>query len=150
MTFTRRPHPSHPPLWNNSVPCRTVPYLLYLMYPPEFIASWSWSGSSISNESGSVSRVLMTKNWRQKCSWKFSLLFLIKKIAIYLSLGQPSALKREHSVLQKTFFLFLSVIFLSWIRIWIAKIWIQIRIPGTPFESGSNPGPNPQHWYPHT
>ncbi len=76
-------------------------------------------------EPGSVyrsgSRVLMTKTWR-KYSWNF-IIFLIKKNAIYLSIGlqkgrpsyKPSALKREHPVLQKikfiSCFIFFGVIF---------------------------------------
>ncbi len=44
----------------------------------------SGSGSSIRSESGS--RVFMTKNWRKKADFAL-LLFLTKKIVIYLSLG---------------------------------------------------------------
>ncbi len=125
-----------------------------------FIESESRYGSrsSISSESGSGSesrsRVLMTKIFvEKKCNCKFYKSFLLSKIAIFLSRGfhkwtpkqqeKPSALKREHPVLQKMkfihCFLFFWVIFAlldaDLIRIQI-RIRIEIRIQ-TRYGSGS-------------
>jgi hypothetical protein len=62
---------------------------LYQCCGSEFIASGSGSGSgsSISSDSRTGSRVLMTKNFRKDRYGKTGNFFILSKIAIYLSLG---------------------------------------------------------------
>ncbi len=66
-----------------------------------FIEPWSWSGSSISSESGSGSRALMTKNW-EKYSWKIYIFFKIKNCNLLIprSPGRTSKLQEKPSVLK--------------------------------------------------
>ncbi len=91
----------------------------------------------------SGSRVLITKNCRTKIQQKFVFLsFFIKNCNLLTSNVQAtrevSALKREHSALQKKkFFFYVCGSFLpSWIRIANPD-----TDPGTPLNS------DPQHWY---
>ncbi len=102
-----------------------------------------WSGSIISSESGSGSRVLMTKNWRKKYSRNFVYIFF----DIFMSKLQERrlALKNNIQHLKKsnllTFFYVCGSFLPSWIpgsglRIWIRSriqgpYWIRIRIHST-------------------
>ena len=106
--------------------------------------SWFYqcSGSGF-NESGSGSRVLMTK------TAEFFFLFLIKNCNFLIPRPpyrtsklqeKPSALKREHQTLPKmkciNFFLFSGSFLPSWIR---------IAIPDPDTGNPLNPNPDPQH-----
>ncbi len=107
-----------------------VPYEDRTFFPPDFrssmtsvrlstsgsdlIESGSRSGSSISGESGSGSRILMTKNQRKKIQLKLFYTFFWSKIAIFLSVGLHKAVqateafssqKRVHLALQKMKFI---------------------------------------------